>query len=230
MGKRRAGLILGALALTVGLAVTVVALTHGPAGTPGTSDEAPAPETSTTTTAPPAPVFDPAQLRALLPSTDDLAGRYSGDKFRSISKSGVRVVPAGSPAFAGASAAVLGGVEQVFDAYNPYYQSDTTIVVRAVLFRTRAEAADFVARHDAPARVDNVTTRDSVPVSTFEYSQAGRYPSVAESMAATGYVVVWVKIVDSDALSIYTGVAWLMVEDAVVEAIDSFPAVAAPVG
>ena len=204
-----------------GAVLGVLALTHGPATAPAdVFGSTPAAETTTSTEAP--PTLDPASLRALLPSVDALTGRYSGEKLRSVSRSGVRAIEPDSAVF-GTASGVLGGVEQVFDGYNSYYQSDTTIVARVALFRSREAAAAFVAGYDKPARVDNETTRDSVPVSTFEYAQTGRFPSVAESMAAVGNVVVWVKIVDSDELSIYTGIAFLMVEDAVVAAIDSFP-------
>lgn len=178
-----------------------------------------------TTVAEQVPPFDASQLRTLVPSNGDLAGKYSGNEFRQISRSNVRTIDATSPAFVGAEG-LVGGIEQVVDAYNPYYQSDTTVIFRAVLFRTRADASRFVASYDQPSRVDNVTTRDAVAVSTFEYAQAGSHPSVAESMSATGFVVIWVKIVDSDPLSIYTGVAYLIVEDAVTQAIDEFGSVA----
>lgn len=228
MQKRHLGLILGGCGLAAGLAVGVLAVTHRPAAAPETLDGGTS--VPTTTTSAPLPALDPARLRSLLPSTDDLGSRYSAERLRNVSKSGVRSIPADSPDFGAASAGVIGGVEQVFDAYNSYYQSDTTVVVRVALFRSPGEAAAFVAGYDKPARLDNATTRDSVPVSTFEYSQDGRFPSVAESMSATGHLVIWVKIVDADALSIYTGVAFLIVEDAVVEAIDTFPEVAARAG
>lgn len=215
------------MAAALGAVVAVLALTHGPATAPadvfGSVPAGGAVGTSTTTSAEsPPPTLEPAQLRALLPSVEDLTGVYSGGKLRSVSRSGVRAIPADSEDF-GVASGVIGGVEQAFDGYNSYYQSDTTIVVRVASFRSRDEAAAFVAGYDKPARFDNETTRDAVPVSTFEYAQAGRFPSVAESMAAAGNIVVWVKIVDSDELSIYTGIAFLMVEDAVVAAIDSFP-------
>lgn len=222
MKRRGVALTVGGLVVTGAAVVAVLALTHGPATAPAEVFGSTPAAGATTSTEAPLPAIDPASLRALLPSVDDLAGTYSGGKLRSISKSGVRAVAAGSVDF-GASSGVLGGVEQVYDGYNSYYQSDTTIVVRVALFRSRDAAAAFVAGYDKPSRIDNETTRDSVPVSTFEYAQAGRRPSAAESMAAVGNIVVWVKIVDSDELSIYTGIAFLIVEDAVVEAIDTFP-------
>lgn len=231
VNRRRVALILGGLAVVAGSVLGVLVLTHGPAEAPATSGGPGSPDGEPSTTAAPEeapPSLDPGRLRTLLPTVADLAGRYSGGKFTGTSASAVRRIEPASAAVASAKG-VLGGVEQVFDAYNPYYQSDTTVVFRVLLFGSRDEAAAFVRDYDKPSRVDNVTTRDSVAVSTFEYQQAGRFPTVAESMAATGHVVVWVKIVDSDALSIYTGVAYLMVEDAVVEAIDSFAEVAAAV-
>lgn len=217
----------GGVLATVGAVLAIVTLTHGPATAPAdVLGSTPASGVTATSAEPPPPTLEPARLRALLPSVEDLTGVYSGGKLRSVSKSGVRTIAADSADF-GVSSGVIGGVEQAFDAYNSYYQSDTTIVVRVALFRSGDAAEAFVADYDKAGRFDNTTTRDAVAVSTFEYSQAGRFPSVAESMAAVGNIVMWVKIVDSDELSIYTGIAFLMVEDAVVAAIDTFPEIAA---